>query len=103
VLLRHLQSFLASDERGEPGYPGFVRKELYGYLDCGILASGFARVHCTSCGRDELVAFSCKGRGFCPSCGGRRMAQTAQGRYAAQNLSSQANGGVCCTSSMRRA
>jgi len=24
-----------------------------------------------------LVAFSCKGRGFCPSCGGRRMADTA--------------------------
>jgi hypothetical protein len=23
------------------------------------------------------VAFSCKGRGFCPSCGGRRMSDTA--------------------------
>ena len=26
---------------------------------------------------DKLVAFSCKRRGFCPSCGARRMAQTA--------------------------
>ena len=26
---------------------------------------------------DFLVAFSCKGRGFCPSCTGRRMADTA--------------------------
>ena len=26
---------------------------------------------------ERLVAFSCKGRGFCPSCGARRMAQTA--------------------------
>jgi len=28
-------------------------------------------------GCDRLVAFSCKGRAFCPSCGGRRMADTA--------------------------
>ncbi len=28
-------------------------------------------------GRDRIVAFSCKGRGFCPSCLGRRMADTA--------------------------
>ena len=32
---------------------------------------------CTSCGHGFLVAFSCKGRGVCPSCTGRRMAQTA--------------------------
>jgi hypothetical protein len=78
VLLSHLQSFLArADERAGSGLPAFVRRELYAYLDCGILANGFARVHCSGCGRDELVAFSCKGRGFCPSCGGRRMAETA--------------------------
>jgi len=34
-------------------------------------------VHCVRCGQDDLVAFSCKGRGFCPSCGGRRTADTA--------------------------
>ena len=28
-------------------------------------------------GYDRLVAFSCTGRGFRPSCGGRRMADTA--------------------------
>ena len=39
--------------------------------------SGFARVHCDDCGKDDVVAFSCKGRGFCPSCGGRRMADEA--------------------------
>jgi hypothetical protein len=78
VLLGHLQTFLACvDERAGPGLPAFVRRELYRYLDCGILANGFARVHCAQCGRDELVAFSCKGRGFCPSCCGRRMADTA--------------------------
>jgi hypothetical protein len=38
---------------------------------------GFARFRCGACGLDRLVAFSCKGRGFCPSCGGRRMAERA--------------------------
>ena len=32
---------------------------------------------CTGCGFDRLVPFSCHGRGFCPSCGGRRMAERA--------------------------
>ena len=78
MLRRHLQTFLArADQREGRGLPRFVRRELYAYLDCGILANGCARVHCASCGRDELVAFSCKGRGFCPSCCGRRMAETA--------------------------
>ena len=36
-----------------------------------------SRARCTSCGQDFVVAFSCKGRGVCPSCNGRRMAQAA--------------------------
>jgi len=32
---------------------------------------------CGDCGHDKLLAFSCKRRGFCPSCGARRMVQTA--------------------------
>jgi hypothetical protein len=35
------------------------------------------RARCDACGCERLDAFSCKGRGFCPSCGGRRMADTA--------------------------
>ncbi|MBL8724363.1 MAG: transposase [Planctomycetes bacterium] len=46
-------------------------------MRCGILAHGFARVHCDGCGHDDVVAFSCKGRGFCPSCGSARMVDTA--------------------------
>jgi hypothetical protein len=57
--------------------PGFVKKELEGFLDCGLLCRGFARVKCESCDEQHLVAFCCKGRGFCPSCMGRRMASTA--------------------------
>jgi hypothetical protein len=42
-----------------------------------LLAHGFARVHCDDCGHDDVVAFSCKGRGLCPSCGAARMVDTA--------------------------
>jgi Transposase zinc-binding domain/Putative transposase len=57
--------------------PAFVRKELDGYLECGMLCRGFARLRCDGCEETRIVAFSCKGRGFCPSCLGRKMAQTA--------------------------
>ncbi len=32
---------------------------------------------CDDCRHDYLVAFSCKGRGVCPSCNTRRMAEAA--------------------------
>ncbi|MGH9845465.1 MAG: transposase zinc-binding domain-containing protein [Blastocatellia bacterium] len=38
-------------------------------------AGSFARARCTGCGYDFLSAFSCKGRGVCPSCNTRRMGQ----------------------------
>ena len=59
------------------GVPAHVEKELRSYLKCGILAHGFARARCSGCGYDFLVAFSCKGRGACPSCNAKRMAETA--------------------------
>ncbi|MEY3123987.1 MAG: hypothetical protein RLZZ573_507 [Pseudomonadota bacterium] len=55
----------------------YVRKAFEKYLECGIFAHGFARARCGDCGHDFLVAFSCKGRGVCPSCTTRRMAETA--------------------------
>jgi putative transposase/transposase-like zinc-binding protein len=73
----HLESFLQRAREEERPAPRFVEREFRAFLDCGILAHGFVRVHCDACGLDRLVAFSCKGRGFCPSCGGRRMAETA--------------------------
>src|SRR5690606_41369810 len=44
---------------------------------CGRSEHGFLRVRCESSHAKTLVAFSCKKRGFCPSCGARRMAETA--------------------------
>jgi ribosomal protein S27E len=40
------------------------------------LEHGFVWVKCEGCRHEHLVAFSCKGRGFCPSCASRRMAET---------------------------
>ena len=57
--------------------PAYVEKAFRKYLECGIFAHGFARVRCDDCGDDFLVAFSCKGRGVCPSCNTRRMAEAA--------------------------
>ncbi len=54
-----------------------MKDEFDAYLDCGILAHGFLRLTCDGCARDTLVAFSCKRRGICPSCGTHRMAETA--------------------------
>nr|WP_275936752.1 transposase zinc-binding domain-containing protein [Labilithrix luteola] len=40
-------------------------------------ARGFVQAGCETCEHDLLVAFRCKLRGICPSCTGRRMANTA--------------------------
>jgi len=55
----------------------YVRKAFVKYLECGIFAHGFARARCADCAHDYFVAFSCKGRGVCPSCNTRRMVETA--------------------------
>lgn len=50
-----------------------VMKVIYKYLDCGDLHKGFARVKCSDCNYEFLVAFSCKCRHFCPSCHQKRV------------------------------
>ena len=57
--------------------PGYVQREFEDYLKCGRLEHGFLRVRCENCHEERLVAFSFKHRGFCPSCGARRMAESA--------------------------
>ena len=77
IVGEQLESFLSrARETGQPA-PRFIEQELRAYLRCGVLAHGFLRLHCDACKLDRLVPFSCKRRGFCPSCGGRRMAETA--------------------------
>jgi len=76
VVAENLETFLERAEEGG-GLPAHVAQELYRYLECGILAHGLARCACESCGKSFAVGFSCKGRGICPSCIGRRQADTA--------------------------
>ena len=59
--------------------PRFIEHEFDAFRECGILAHGVLWLRCAKCGHDKLLAFSCKRRGFCPSCSARRMSQTATG------------------------
>lgn len=68
----HLNTFLSTHDP-----PRHVRRALRGFVDCGVLAKGFVRVRCPDCREENLVAFSCKDRSFCPSCTARRAADTA--------------------------
>lgn len=78
LVREHLETFLAEVEAGgAASLPQFVKDEFDAFLECGILAHGFLRVRCADCAHEKLVAFSCKRRGFCPSCGARRMAESA--------------------------
>jgi Putative transposase/Transposase zinc-binding domain len=78
TLRAHWRTFLA-EVSGESGseLPRFVIEEVEAFLKCGILAHGFLRVVCDECHESRLVAFSCKRRGFCSSCLGRRMCDFA--------------------------
>lgn len=66
------------EERFERKYGfwrGLADEAVARYLDCGDWNSGFARVRCRKCPEEFLVAFSCRGRGLCPSCGAKRAAE----------------------------
>src|SRR5262249_50353757 len=78
LVQEHLESFLVQVEaESGAGLPEFVKAEFDAFLECGIPAHGFPRLRCGDCTHEKLVAFFCKRRGFCLSCGARRMAETA--------------------------
>jgi ribosomal protein S27E len=77
VLFYYFDSFLSEyEERFEKEY-GFLRtivKEIVKrYLDCGNPRCGFAKIRCPGCGEEQLLMFSCRTRGFCPSCHANRI------------------------------
>lgn len=92
VVRENLLNFLAEGVEqsvsGE-GYPYYVEKEFRSYLNCGDLSQGFARIRCQDCGYEQLLPFSCKNRGVCPSCTARRMSDEAA--YLVDILLPQAN------------
>jgi len=49
-----------------------VRSSIDKFIKCGDLKEGFARVRCPDCGKELFLAYSCRTRGCCPSCGQKR-------------------------------
>ncbi|MEE8059514.1 MAG: transposase [Pseudomonadales bacterium] len=77
IIERYWPEFqLHLSERGS-FLPYHVTREYEQFLLCGRLEQGFFRIACETCHLEKLLAFSCKKRGFCPSCGARRMAETS--------------------------
>lgn len=77
VIQKNWQSFVRDREREGRYLPVHISREFEAFLGCGVLAQGFLRLKCDSCTHEKLVAFSCKRRGFCSSCGTRRMSEQA--------------------------
>ena len=77
LVQQHAATFFAqAEDAAGADLPQFIKDEFDAFLECGILAHGFLRLRCSEFGYDTLLAFSCKRRGS-PSCGARRMSQTA--------------------------
>ena len=72
-----LYPFLEQVESSGRFLPSFVQNEFNRFLGCGNPKQGFSWLRCTDCDHDRIIPYSCKTRGFCPSCGGRRMASRA--------------------------
>ncbi|MCP4968488.1 MAG: hypothetical protein GY926_25050, partial [bacterium] len=79
ILRTHLRTFLDRSEGSGPprSLPAHITRELLAFVRCGDPTFGSARLRCPTYLFDQLIPFSCKGRGFCPSCSGRRMAAIA--------------------------
>jgi len=77
IIEQNLPIFQSHLSNADISLPAFVHNEFRSYLRCGLLKHGFLRVKCNGCRFEHLVAFSCKLRGFCPSCGARRMVETS--------------------------
>jgi hypothetical protein len=78
TLVREQRATFARVACGEGGAPAFVTNALERFLRCGVLAHGFARFQCAACKHEHFVPLSCKTRGLCPSCGGKRMMALAR-------------------------
>jgi ribosomal protein S27E len=77
LIERYYPDFNANLAEQGKHLPKYVEREFDEFLRCGRLEHGFLRAVCGDCKHEKLVAFSCKCRGFCPSCGARRMAESA--------------------------
>ena len=69
---QHLEEFLrVYPERFAKAHGALrpvVERVLRGFMRCGLVEHGFARLWCGTCRTSVLCPFSCRGRNFCPSC-----------------------------------
>jgi hypothetical protein len=77
IVNEHMDSFVQARESENRPLPQYVIDEFEAFIKCGIPAYGFLRLKCSCCAEEKIVAFSCKKRGFCPSCCAKRQAETA--------------------------
>ena len=60
VVQGHLETWLSgcrqADEEGSP-IAAYIEQDFRKYLECGILAHGFARARCAGCGYNFLIAY----------------------------------------------
>ena len=71
----NIKTFLALIDLEGKRLPKHVVEEFDAFLKCGIFAHGFLRLRCQDSKAEKILPLSCKKRGFCASCGGRRMAE----------------------------
>ena len=81
VIQEHFPKFLSTIESADDDHTiklsDHVEAEFDAYLKCGLLEHGFVKMSCEDCKSTLLVPLSCKKRGFCPSCIGKRMNEGA--------------------------
>jgi hypothetical protein len=77
VIQNHFKGFVQDRESEGRFLPAHILREFEAFMKCGVLAYGLLRLKCEQCPHEKLVAFSCKRRGFCSSCGARRMSEQA--------------------------
>jgi hypothetical protein len=65
-------------------YPPFALKAFDGFKTCGVIRHGIMRLKCRSCDYNQIVALSCKKRGFCTSCANKFMLETS--RHLVDNI-----------------
>ena len=63
LIQAHFETYLSLSSEGwdDNPVPAYVEREFRRYLECGILAHGFARARCPECVHDFLVAFPMSG------------------------------------------
>ena len=75
ILQKHFSEFLLQYDDSYVREFGYLRsiipEVVQGYLKCGDLSEGFARVRCPDCHHEFLLAFSCRGRCAVPGAAAR--------------------------------